>query len=224
MSKAFLEIGFEEIPADYLKPAVKNIKENTEKLLTAGRIGFEEIKVLYTVRRFVLVIEGIADKQDDLSYEKKGPREDVAYKDGVLTDIGKKFIAGTGLKDDQATVKEEKGKKFMFAAISEKGKDTKDVLGGILEEVIKGIKFPKSMVWDSTLAGFARPVRWLVSFFNKEEIKIKYGAVNSGNETRLHKFDDENRTQKIKDADEYFKLMEKNGIELSQEKRKVCHT
>ncbi|MFP4466753.1 MAG: glycine--tRNA ligase subunit beta [Candidatus Goldiibacteriota bacterium] len=221
MNKAFLEIGFEEIPADYLKPAVKNIKENTGKLLTAARIGFERIEVFYTVRRFVLLIEGIADKQEDLSYEKKGPKEDIAYKDGVLTEIGKKFIAGAGLKEEEIKIKEEKGRKFLSAAISEKGKKTQDVLGGIFEDVIRGIKFPKTMVWDSTLADFARPVRWLISFYNNEEIKIKYANVDSGSETRLHKFDDENRPAAVKNGDDYFKTMENSGIELPQEKRKA---
>ncbi len=221
MSKLILEIGVEEIPADYLEPASNQLKDDIKKMLEAKLIEHKEVKIFYTVRRFVAVVEGIAAKQKDLSFEKKGPRHDIAFKDNALTEIGRKFLEGCGKTEKDLKIKEEKGQKFLFVDIFEKGQPAKKVLSENLPGIIKGLRFPKSMVWDDSGVTFARPIRWILCLLDKDTVHMHYGRVSSGTKTRLHKFLHNNKEIVIKDADDYFRQMKKHGILLSQDERKA---
>ncbi len=59
----------------------------------------------------MLFIKDAAEMQEDLAFEKKGPRHDIAYKDGALTDVGKNFFEKAGISEKDAQIKEENGKK-----------------------------------------------------------------------------------------------------------------
>jgi glycyl-tRNA synthetase beta chain len=216
-----LELGAEEIPADYLKPASLQLQEDVKKALEEKNIGCKELVSFYTVRRFVLVIKGLDAKQKDKAYEKKGPRLDVAYKDGKINDIGRAFLNKNGVSEKDLIVKEEKGQKFMFLNVFEKGKPSKAIIAEILPDIIKSLRFPKSMTWEETHVTFARPLRWILCLFNNEVVRFKFGTVTSGNKTRLHKFEDSNKEAVVKDAASYFGIMKKYGILLSQEERKA---
>lgn len=219
-NELFLEVGVEEIPADYLKPASLQLQEDLKKALEEKNIGYKEMVSFYTVRRFVLHVKGIDEKQKDVSYEKKGPRHDIAYKDGRLSGIGKAFLEKNGMSEKALKIKEEKGQKHLFLDVFEKGQPSKKVLAAILPEIIKNLRFPKSMTWDASRVSFARPVRSIACLFNGEIVPFKFGMLSSGNKTRLHKFVDGNKEVIIKDAAGYFALMEKYGILPGQEERK----
>ncbi len=220
MSKFILEIGVEEIPADYLAPAINQLKEEAKKALEAKLIGYKDISVMYTVRRFILLIDGMEEKQKDLSFEKKGPRYDIAYKDGAMTEIGKTFLSKNNISEKDLKTREEKGQKYLFIDVFEKGQPSKTVLAEMLPELIRGMRFPKSMVWDDSMVTFARPVRWILCLLDSETVHFNFGKIKSGNQTRLHKFIQDNKSVTVKDADDYFKQMAKNGILLSQEARR----
>jgi len=82
MNKYLLfEIGCEEIPARFMDSSLKQLKENSKKFLNENRINFEDIKTYGTPRRLTLIIEGLADNQDDLEEEIKGPAKRIAFDD-----------------------------------------------------------------------------------------------------------------------------------------------
>ncbi|MCX7697850.1 MAG: glycine--tRNA ligase subunit beta [Candidatus Goldbacteria bacterium] len=215
-----LEIGFEELPADYLKPAAQQLKAEVTELLAAKNIDYKYIEVYWTVRRFILQITGIKEKQKDIKYIKKGPRYDMAYNDGKLTDIGKAFLSKNNLVEKNIEIKEENGQKYLFAEIYQKGEDTTEILAQCLPVIIKNLKFPKSMIWDETKVTFARPLRWILCLFNNKIIKFNYGKVVSSNKTHLHKYEQRNKEVIIKSPEYYFKIMNKNNILVDQKQRK----
>ncbi|MCX8092884.1 MAG: glycine--tRNA ligase subunit beta [Candidatus Goldbacteria bacterium] len=215
-----LEIGFEELPADYLSPAAQQLKTDVTELLKEKNIDYKDIEVYWTVRRFILQITGINEKQKDIKYIKKGPRYDVAYKDGKLTDIGKAFLSKNNLVEKNIEIKEENGQKYLFAEIHQKGEDTKKILALCLPVIIKNLKFPKSMRWDETKVTFARPLRWILCLFNNKIIKFNYGKVVSSNRTYLHKYEQSNKEVIIKSPEYYFKIMNENNIIVDQNQRK----
>lgn len=220
INKLLLEIGFEEIPADYLKPAALKLKELTEKKLFEKRIEFKKINVYYTVRRFVLYIEGIAEKQKDLSYEKKGPKYSIAYKDGKLTDVGYNFLKSNNLKESAIKIKEEKNEKYIYVSIFEKGEPTQNILKELFPDIIKNLNFPKTMKWEETGFLFARPIRWILCLFNNKIIKFSLASITSSNKTKAHKYVFDNKNLIIKNPDEYFKKIKKYGVLLDEEERK----
>lgn len=215
-----LEIGFEELPADYLSPAAEQLKMDTAKLLKDKNISFKELNIFWTVRRLILQIIGISKKQQDISYIKKGPRYDVAYKNGNLTDIGRIFLVKNNLTENSIEIKEENGQKYLFANIIKKGQYTEKVLTEIFPELIKNLRFPKSMIWDDTLVTFARPIRWILCLFNNKILKFKYGKIVSSNKSLLHKFEHNNKKVTIKNTEEYFKILNKKHIIVDQKQRK----
>ncbi len=214
-----LEIGTEEIPADYLTPAINNIRENAEKSLLEKRIKYASIETYFTVRRLVLFIKDAAEMQEDLAFEKKGPRHDIAYKDGALTDVGKNFFEKAGISEKDAQIKEENGKKFIFINVFEKGRPAKEVLAEIFPQIINSVKFPKTMTWDNSGVSFARPVRWILALFGGEVIGFSWGNIKSANKTRLHKFEHSNKEETVSSADAYFDVMKKAGILIRQDER-----
>jgi glycyl-tRNA synthetase beta chain len=217
--KLLLEIGVEEIPADYLEPAANQIKDDLTKALQEKRIAFDAIETLYTVRRLIAVVEGVAPRQQDLFAEKKGPKYDVAYKDNVLTDVGKNFIEKNNITEKDFIIKEEKNGKFIYINIFEKGLAAEKILKELLPALIKNIRFPKSMRFEPTNTPFARPVRWLLCMMDKKPVHIEFAGVKSSVFTRGHKFLHSNKALKVTSAEAYFKVMAKAGIILSQEDR-----
>ena len=73
MATLLYEIGTEEMPAQYMPGILKNYKELAETKLKEARIPFEKVSVYGTPRRMAFVAEGIADRQEDMTAESKGP-------------------------------------------------------------------------------------------------------------------------------------------------------
>lgn len=217
---ALLEIGVEEIPADYLESAILKLKEAAEKLLNEKRIGFKKISTFFTVRRLVLFIQGLDDKQSDLSFEKRGPKYDIVFKDGKLTEIGEKFLKSNNVTEKKIIIKQEKNDKYVFVNIFEKGKSVEKILQEIFPEIIKQISFPKSMKWEKSGFLFARPIRWILALFNDKIINFEIASIRSGRKTKTHKYIFSNKEIIVKDVNNYFKLLKKYKIILEQEQRK----
>ena len=75
MSDLLLEIGLEEVPAKFMPPALAELKQMAETQLKEQRIQYDEVATYGTPRRIVLLVKNLADKQEDLEEEAKGPAE-----------------------------------------------------------------------------------------------------------------------------------------------------
>ena len=80
MGKNFLlEIGFEEMPARFLNPATEQLKNLAADILNEQRLAFTELQAYNTPRRLALYVQGLADRQESLLQEVKGPAVKVAF-------------------------------------------------------------------------------------------------------------------------------------------------
>src|SRR5207253_552381 len=62
-------------------------------------------------------------------------------------------------------------------------------LPGILERIVRGIPFKKSMRWDSLdKDAFARPVHWIAAVLDGKPLPVSFADVKSGSTTRGHRF------------------------------------
>lgn len=73
MAEYLLEIGMEEMPAAYMNGAVSDLKKNAQALFETVRLTYDSLETYATPRRLVLDVKGLADLQEDLSEEVKGP-------------------------------------------------------------------------------------------------------------------------------------------------------
>ena len=80
MSKTLLlEIGTEEVPAHVMPGILAQLKENAEKAFSDLRIEYKSVRTVGTPRRTALLVEGLAERQADLSKENRGPAVNIAF-------------------------------------------------------------------------------------------------------------------------------------------------
>jgi len=214
-----LEIGCENLPSGYLTAALEQLRNHLETGLGDERINYQSMSVSGTPNRLVVHITGLDEKQETLTETITGPPLAMALsEDGSYNQAARGFARSRGVDlEDLIRVEKKKGE---YIAVQKEipGIRTGDLLLSRLPGWITGIKFPRDMRWDSSSLIFARPVRWILSRFSKEELKLKLGSLESASRTRLKPYFDE--YTEVDSIDHYFSLMNKEMIILSPDKRR----
>jgi glycyl-tRNA synthetase beta chain len=217
---ALLEIGVEEIPTSYINPALQQIKQAAAKALTNYGLIFNNIKTYATPRRFVLIIEGLYEKSNDIIEELLGPSIKAAKDlNGNFTKAALGFATKNSTCPEKLKTKvTDKGEYLCFTK-KNKGEITKKLLSTIFPEIIKSISFPKSMVWEETGFKFARPIRNIVALFGKNIIKFQTADVISSNWTvGLHTYD--NKKIRIDIPENYLSILKNKSVIVDQDERR----
>ena len=214
------EIGLEELPAQYVDKAEKDLKKIIENELKAERIKFSEIESFSTPRRVTAIIKDLAEKQDDLDKKSIGPSVEIAYKDGELTKAGEGFVKSQGATiDDIKIIEKEKGKYISIEKFIA-GKNTKEILPEILKNAIKKIEFEKSMKWADRTFRFVRPIKWFVTLFDNGEIlPFEFEGLKGGNKTRGMRYF-ASQDIEINNPLDYEKILLENFVIVNGEKRR----
>ena len=110
------------------------------------------------------------------------------------------------------------GGRYVAAVIRQVGRPAIDVLGEALPGLIASLRFDKSMRWNSSNVYFSRPIRWLLALFGKQVIPFEFAGVHSGKHTRGLRIRTPAEFQ-VKNATDYFYLMEDQGIILEKAER-----
>jgi glycyl-tRNA synthetase beta chain len=218
MKELLFEIGTEEIPANLLKSALKQIPKILEKLLTLYKISHTPIHSFGTPRRLV-AITSLNERQEDIQKQIIGPPLQLAFnKDKTPKRPALEFLKRhqAELKDLQI-IKTKKGE-YIGINISSKGKPTLSLLPQILKELISSIQFQKSMRWANFKERFARPIHWLLALFGKDIIPLEYAGIKSDAFSFGHRFLSPNPI-KIKDASQYFEKMQNAHVVPNHTKR-----
>ena len=184
-----LEIGTEEIPAAFLPKALKELEAIFCKELGVHRIPHGEIRTFGAPRRLVLAAADVAERQEDQLIEKLGPAKRVAFDaEGHPSQAALGFARGQGIGVSALeTAVTEKGE-YLCARKKIIGVSTEGLLPAILTKVITEIPFRKSMRWSDLDFRFARPIHWLLALFAGQVIPFKIGGIESGNQSRGHRF------------------------------------
>ncbi|MCA9522180.1 MAG: glycine--tRNA ligase subunit beta, partial [Myxococcales bacterium] len=146
MAELLFEIGTEELPARFLKPALNHIITDFDARLTRLGLSAEELEVDGTPRRLVLIGRGLPDRQADRDEQVLGPPARIAFDaNGGLTPAGLGFAKKQGVDPDRVErVETAKGE---YLAIHKRhiGKPLGELLSVELRELVAGLPFPKSM-------------------------------------------------------------------------------
>lgn len=179
----------EECPARFMPGALAQLERLTAEVLREARLDFGEIRVFGTPRRLSVIVSGLAEKQQDLSVEVKGPPRQAAFDaSGAPTPAAIGFARKQGVPVESLEVRETDQGAYVYARREEKGLPAPDVLRRVLPELIQRISFPKTMRWGSVSTRFVRPIRWIVALFDEDVIPFEIANVASGNESRGHRF------------------------------------
>ena len=183
MAELLLELFSEEIPARMQNRAAEDLKRLATDALKAAGLAFARADAYVTPRRLALVVDGLPEKQPDVTEEKKGPRV------GSPEQAIQGFLKGAGLTSLDQCEKREVGKAgFWFAVAEKKGRATAEVLSEILTDVIAKLPWPKSMRWATETVRWVRPLHSILCVFNGAVVNVVFGPVKAGNATRGHRF------------------------------------
>jgi glycyl-tRNA synthetase beta chain len=216
MATLLYEIGTEEMPAQYMPGILENYKELAEAKLKEARIPFAEVRVYGTPRRMAFIASGVAERQEDVTTESKGPSLKIAFDEaGNATRAAEGFARGQGV--DVRDLVQRDG--YVYAVKHVEGKATESLLPDILDSILHSLSFPKTMRWADYDFGFVRPFHWMVALFDDKVIPVEANDVKSGNQTRGHRFLS-NRLITIPSADAYVSTLEANFIIVDVDKRR----
>ena len=215
MSKYLLEVGVEELPYKFIPMAISQLKNGFETFLNNSNVKFDKVNVMATPRRLAVIVEGLATSQPDVEKVVKGPIAKVAFdENNNLTKAGEGFAKKNGVTADELYVEDN----YLHAKISIKGKNTKDLLQENVPVIFSKLQGPHFMRWGNNDVKFSRPIRWVLSILDNEEVKITIIDKESSNITNGHRFSKQNIV--INNPDEYIEKLRDAKVIVNQDERK----
>ncbi len=216
MSKYLLEVGVEELPYKFIPMAISQLKEGFKNFLETNKVEYKDIKVMATPRRLAVIVDGLSASQPDVEKVIKGPIVTVAYDENKnLTKAGEGFARKNGIDPKDLYVEDN----YLYAKISIKGKNTKDLLQENVPVIFSKLQGPHFMRWGSNDVKFSRPIRWVLSILDGDEVKIKIIDKESSNLTNGHRFSKQNIV--INNPDEYADKLKDAHVIVDQDERKA---
>src|SRR2546427_4199886 len=200
-----LEIGAEELPAQFVPPALGELKERAAQLLKDARLHHGTIKTLGTPRRLTLWVQELADQQAPVSTEVMGPSKAVGFDvQGQPTKAAIGFAGSQGVPVTSLEVRPTPRGDYLFAVKKEPGRKTTALLPGFLTEMVGGLSFPKAMRWNDTGARFARPVRWLLALYAGKPVRFEFAGLTAGDSTYWPPFFSPGRPFRVKEFPSFY--------------------
>lgn len=228
-----LEIGVEELPHQFIVPALASLKESAECLFSNQRLTFQTVRTMGTPRRLTMVIDGLATKQTSIMKEAMGPSKAVAFdQTGQPTKAALGFAAGQGVAVQDLQVRQTSKGEYLFAVKREEGRATAAMLLETLPQLVSGLAFPKAMKWNDAGVRFARPIRWVTACYGGSLLPIEVAGIKASNQTRGHRVLGGGKWVSVHDATSYISALERQGVIVDPQRRRklieeqiavICH-
>ena len=180
MATFLLEVGTEELPADFVESALEQWRSLIPSSLEEHLLIPEQIEVLGTPRRLAMLITGLPDHQPDQSEDLKGPPAQAAYKNGKPTKAAEGFARKQGVDLADLEIRSTDKGEFVFVHKITQGQLTMALLQELIPQWILKIEGKRFMRWGNGALRFQRPIRWLVALWEDQVLPI---TLNNGAET-----------------------------------------
>ena len=220
-AELLLEIGIEELPYQFIVPALATLKESVERLLQEQRLAFHTVRTMGGPRRLTLVVDDLATKQTSVTKETMGPSKAVAFDQaGQPTKAAIGFAAGQQVAVHDLQVRQTPKGEYLCAVKHETGRQAKSVLTEVLPHLVSDLAFPKAMKWNETGVRFARPVRWVVALYGGSVLPVEVAGIKASNRTRGHRVLGGGKWIEVRDAASYVRLLERQGVLVDPQRRR----
>ncbi len=212
MAEFFLELFSEEIPAGLQKNLREKLLDEFQKFFLEKSIKSKKSFSLSTPNRLIIVFEGLDKEIKILSKEVKGPKTNAP--ENALEG----FIKSNKIeKKDLFKSKTEKGE-FYFYKTKSKSLKTQDLLIELIPKLLDNYQWNKSMKWGDFDLSWGRPLKSILSIFDKQVINFQFHHITSSNSTYIDK-DFEEKKKIFKDFKSYENYLKKKGTFVNQVKR-----
>ena len=212
MSEFFLELFSEEIPAGLQISLRDKILYDFNKLFEEKKLSSKKNFSLSSPNRLVVVFEGLEKQIKIKSKEIKGPKIDAP--DQAIEG----FLRSNKIEKKDLFKKKTEKDEFYFYKTAPKVLDTQDLLVEFIPKILGNYQWKKSMKWGEFDLNWGRPLKSILSIFDKKIINFKFHHLVSSNLTYIDK-DLEEKTKTFVNFKAYEKFFEKQKIFIDQNKR-----
>ncbi|MCC0179011.1 glycine--tRNA ligase subunit beta [Waterburya agarophytonicola K14] len=223
MANFLLEVGTEELPADFVSSAIAQWKTKVSASLSEEFLTPATIEYYGTPRRLAILIKDIPSQQSDREEEVKGPPVRAAYKDGQPTKAAEGFVRKQGVSLDDIEIRDTPKGEFLFIQKKIKGRSTTEILQELCLQWITGLEGKRFMRWGDGDLRFPRPIRWLVALWDGEVLPLE--LVNGSETIKSDRITNGHRvlhpdTVTLNQATDYVEEMRSASVEVDSIARK----
>ncbi len=211
MPQLLLELFSEEIPARMQAQAAKDLERMARERLAAAGFLPEALTAMAGPRRLTLVAEGLPVAQPERHEELKGPKV------GAPPQAMEGFLRKAGLTQDQLTERDG----VYYAHVHKAGRQTTEIVAEMVEEIVRGFPWPKSMTWGYGKLRWVRPLKRILCVFDREIVPFSIDGIESADLSEGHRFMGKNRVFRARDFDEYRQGLLAHHVVLDPEERKA---
>ena len=212
MSEFFLELFSEEIPAGIQKNLREKIFQDFQNLFEEKSIKSKQSFSFSTPNRLAIVFEGLDKLIKIKSKEIRGP------KTSAPEQALEGFLRSNKIEKKNLFKKKTEKDEFYFYKTVATSLKTHDLLTEFIPKILNNYQWKKSMKWGEFDLNWGRPLKSILSIFDKKIISFKFHHLASSNLTFLDK-DFEDIKKPFENFKKYEKFFEKNGVIINQNKR-----
>ena len=203
MPQLLLELFSEEIPARMQGGAGRDLERMAAERLKAAGLTYEALTTFAGPR--------LPAATPDREEEVKGPRANAPEQ------ALEGFLRKTGLTKDQLVERDG----VFFAVISSQGQSTAALIPGMVDQIVRGFPWAKSMRWGSGTLRWVRPLKRIVALFDGHVVPFEIDGIASGDLTEGHRFMGCGRPFAVRDFEDYRAKLEREFVLLDAADRRL---
>ena len=223
MANFLLEVGTEELPADFVSSAIAQWQTKIPASLAENFLNPTAVEYYATPRRLAVLIKNLSEQQADREEEIKGPPLRAAFKDGQPTKAAEGFARKQGVNLDDLEIRDTPKGEFVFIQKQIKGRQTTEILQELCPQWITGLEGKRFMRWGDGDLRFPRPIRWLVALWDSEVLPLELingsESIKSDRTSRGHRILHPD-TVTIAKATDYVESLRSAAVEVDSAARK----
>jgi glycyl-tRNA synthetase beta chain len=223
MPNYLLEVGTEELPADFIDSAIAQWQENIPKSLAEEFLQAGSVEIYGTPRRLAVVIKDLPSQQCDRTEEIKGPSASAAFKDGQPTKAAEGFVRKQGVAIEDIEIRDTDKGEFVFINKKISGRLVSDILKELTPQWITSLEGRRFMCWGDGDLRFPRPIRWLVTLLDSTILPVELvngsEIIKSDRTSRGHRVLHPELVS-IPDAGSYLECLRSAYIEVDPRERR----
>ena len=222
MAAFLLELRTEEIPANALPGARRQLADGVSRALAEAGFGDATVQVMSTSLRLMVRIDGLPERQADRTERLMGPPARIAFADdGSPTKAADGFAKKAGVAVDALETESTDKGDYLVATVVHEGRATSEILSEVVPVVLKAMRFPKMMRWGLGEHYFVRPVHGLVALFDGAVVPMEVFGITAGRETVGHRVHGPEPFEVTSDADYVGALTERGVLIDPAERRRI---
>lgn len=174
MPDFLLEVGTEELPADFVQNGIAQWRKRIPSDLTNHWLTPQNIQYYGTPRRLALVITGLPPRQRDREETIKGPPATAAFKNGQATPAAEGFAKRQGVAVSDFEIRETDKGAFVFVQKKIPGLSVQEILQDLFQGWITGLEGRRFMRWGDGDLRFPRPIRSLIALLDDQILPVTW--------------------------------------------------